>query len=99
MATKQLELHKDLVKFLSSSPKKLLIGGKWVESVSGKTFETINPATEEPIVKVYEADKEDIDLAVKAARKAFEGDWKKVTPYQRQQILYTLANLLLKNKK
>ena len=97
MATKQLELHKDLVKFLSSSPKKLLIGGKWVESVSGKTFETINPATEEPIVKVYEADKEDIELAVKAARKAFEGDWKKVTPYQRQQMLYRLADLIEKN--
>ena len=54
----------------------LLIGGKWLDSVSGKTFPTLNPATGEIICQVAEGDKADIDLAVKAARKAFEeGPW------------------------
>src|SRR3990167_5829796 len=97
MATKQQELHPQVVKFLSSSPKKMLIGGEFVNAKSGKTFNTVNPATGEVIVKVCEADKEDIDLAVKAARSAFEGEWKKVTPYQREQLLNKLADLLEKN--
>lgn len=46
---------------------KILIGNKWVDSVSGKTFETINPATGEVLTKVAEADAPDVDLAVKAA--------------------------------
>ena len=54
----------------------LFIGGKWLDSVSGKTFPTINPATGETICQVAEGDKADVDLAVKAARKAFEeGPW------------------------
>src|SRR3989338_3868208 len=97
MATKQLELHPQVVKFLSSAPKKMLINGEFVAAKSGKTFETINPATGEVIVKVCEAYKEDIDLAVKAARTAFEGPWKKVNPYQRQQLLLKLADLIEKN--
>ena len=51
---------------------KLLIDGQWRDSVSGKTFATINPATEEVIAEVAEGDAADIDLAVKAARKAFD---------------------------
>ena len=51
---------------------KLLIDGQWRDSVSGKTFETINPATEEVIAEVAKGDAADIDLAVKAARKAFD---------------------------
>ncbi|KAF0234483.1 MAG: aldehyde dehydrogenase (NAD+), partial [bacterium] len=94
MATKQLELHPSVVKFLSSSPKKMLINGEFVQAKSGKTFDTVNPATGEVIVKVCEADKEDINLAVKAARDAFEGPWRKVTPYQRQQFLLKLADLI-----
>ena len=50
---------------------KILINNKWVDSISGKTFETVNPATGEVIAKVAEADAPDVDLAVKAARKAF----------------------------
>ena len=62
--------------FLKGSPKKLLINGKWVAPKSGKTFETINPATEEVLALVAEGDKADVDEAVKAARKAFEeGKW------------------------
>ena len=97
MTTKQQQLHSSVVNFLSNSPKKMLINGEFSASKSGKTFDTINPATGETIVKVYEADKEDIELAVKAARKAFEGEWKKVTPYQRQQLLLKLADLIEKN--
>ena len=58
--------------FLKASPKKLLIGGKWVAAKSGKTFETLNPATEEVLALIAEGDKADVDEAVKAARKAFE---------------------------
>lgn len=97
MATKQQELHPSVVKFLSSSPKKMLINGEWREAKSGKTFDTVNPATGEVIVKVCEADKADIDEAVKAARKAFEGPWKKFTPAQRQGLLWKLADLIEKN--
>ena len=50
---------------------KILIDNKWVASVSGKTFETVNPATGEVLASVAEADAADVDLAVKAARKAF----------------------------
>lgn len=97
MTTKQQELHPSVVKFLSNSPKKMLINGEFVAAKSGKTFDTINPATGDVIVKVCEADKEDIDRAVKAARKAFEWDWRKVTPYQREQLLMKLADLVEKN--
>ena len=51
---------------------RMLIGGRWCNSANGKTFATINPATEEVIAEVAEGDAADIDLAVKAARKAFE---------------------------
>ena len=65
-------------------PKQLLIGGKWVPSKSGKTFETINPANEEVLALVAEGDKADVDEAVKAARKAFdEGKWANMGPHQR----------------
>jgi len=97
MATKQQELHPSVVKFLSNSPKKMLINGEFVAAKSGKTFDTVNPATGEVIVKVCEADKADIDMAVKAARKAFEGPWKKFTSYQREQLLNKLADLIEKN--
>src|SRR5258708_1793437 len=57
----------------------MFIGGKWVDSISGKTFSTLNPSTGESICQVAEGDKADIDLAVKAARKAFEeGPWPKM---------------------
>jgi aldehyde dehydrogenase (NAD+) len=80
-------------------PGKLLIDGKWVDSVSGKTFDTLNPATEEVITSVAEGDSADIDLAVTAARKAFEdGPWKKTDARDRGRILLEIANLIEKNK-
>jgi len=81
--------------FLRDSSKKLLIGGKWVASRSGKTFETINPANEEVLALVAEGDKADIDEAVKAARKAFEdGRWAAMRPHDRTRLLLKIADLI-----
>src|SRR5687767_12163225 len=77
---------------------KMLIDGKWVDSASGKTFETINPSTGDVIAKVAEGDKADVDKAVKAARKAFEqGPWKKMSARERGRLMYKLADLIEKN--
>lgn len=76
----------------------LFIGGKFVDSVSGKTFAAINPATGETICQCAEGDKADIDLAVKAARKALEtGPWKKMDAADRGRCLFKLADLVEKN--
>jgi aldehyde dehydrogenase (NAD+) len=77
---------------------KMLIDGKWRDSVSGKTFATLNPATEEVIAEVAEGDAADIDLAVKAARKAFEtGPWHKTDARDRGLLLNRLADLIEKH--
>src|SRR6266513_93840 len=77
----------------------LFIGGKWQDSVSGKTFPTINPATGETICQVAEGDKADVDLAVKAARKAFEdGPWHKMNASERGRLLNKLADLIEQNR-
>lgn len=62
----------ELTRWLADQPKKMLIGGQWVESASGKTFETLNPADGQVLAQVYAADALDVDRAVKAARKAFD---------------------------
>lgn len=75
--------------------KKLLIDGQWVAAESGKTFETINPATGEVLSKIAEGGKADVDKAVKAARKAFEeGPWRKMPAAQRARLLYKLADAI-----
>ena len=76
----------------------ILIDGKFRPSISGRTFETINPATGEVICHVAEGEKPDADLAVKAARKAFEvGPWRKMNARERGRILYRLAELMEKH--
>ena len=78
---------------------KMLINGIWQNSASGKTFETLNPATGEVIAKVAEGDKADVDKAVIAARHAFEkGPWRKMNARERGRILYKFADLVEKNK-
>jgi aldehyde dehydrogenase (NAD+) len=80
------------------SSTKLLINNEWVESVSGKRFETINPATGEVICDVAEADAPDVDIAVQAARKAFNhGEWRKISATRRGELLYKLADLIEQN--
>src|SRR5213595_1736642 len=77
----------------------LFIGGKWLDSVSGKTFPTLNPATGETISSVAEGDKADVDLAVKAARKAFEeGPWPKMSASERGRLMNKLADLIEANR-
>ena len=70
-----------------------------LDSVSGKTFDTLNPATEKVITSVAEGDKADIDLAVRAARKAFdEGPWRNMDARERGRILLRIMDLIEKNK-
>src|SRR6266480_212094 len=67
---------------------KMLIDGKWVDAQSGKTFETLNPATGEVIANVAEGDKADVEKAAKAARRAFEkGPWRKMSARERGKCI------------
>jgi len=78
---------------------KILIDNKWIDSVSGKTFETINPATGEVLANVAEADEADVNLAVKAARKAFHSKaaWRRMSASERGKLLHRLADLIERN--
>jgi betaine-aldehyde dehydrogenase len=80
----------------SETPRKyqLFIDGKWVDAESGKTFTTPNPATGATLAEVAEGDKADIDKAVVAARRAFEGAWSKVSARDRGRMMYKLAQLI-----
>src|SRR3954469_2222565 len=98
MATATASKKAHAVKPPQVKDQPLLINGKWQDSVSGKTFETINPATGEVICNVAEGDKADIDLAVAAARKAFEsGPWPKMSAAERGRLLNKLADLIEQN--
>ena len=83
--------------FLDGKAKKLLIGGAWVEARSGKNFTSKNPATGEVLDAVAEADATDVDLAVRAARRAFEGSWGRSKPAERQRLMLKIADLLEAN--
>lgn len=77
---------------------KMLIGGQWVDSLSGKTFESINPFTGRAWATVQEAGAEDVDRAVRAAREAFdEGPWGKMTGTERARLMRKLADLIAEN--
>ncbi len=98
MATATATKTKTSVKAPKVKDQPLLIGGKWLDSVSGKTFATINPATGETICQVAEGDKADVDLAVKAARHALEeGPWSRASAAERGRLLHKLADLIEKN--
>ncbi len=73
----------------------LFIDGKWQDAASGKTFATIDPATEEVIAEVAEGDAADVDRAAKAARKAFDsGPWSRMDARDRGRLMYRLADLI-----
>ena len=72
----------------------LFINGKFVAPKSGKYFDTINPANEKVLAKVAEANEEDIDLAVKAARKAYTASWSKLSGKERGKYLYRIARII-----
>jgi phenylacetaldehyde dehydrogenase len=80
-------------------PRPMLINGQWVMAASGKTFPTYNPATGEVLAEIAEGDREDIDQAVKAARRAFDsGPWRKLTASERGRLIWKLADLLEANR-
>jgi phenylacetaldehyde dehydrogenase len=80
---------------VNAGPKKMLIDGELLDAASGKTFATFNPATGEELAQVAEGDREDVERAVKAARRAFEsGPWPNLTPSERGKLLWKLADLL-----
>ncbi|HWW65398.1 MAG TPA: aldehyde dehydrogenase family protein [Sphingomonadaceae bacterium] len=79
---------------LAARPGQLLIGGAWRDAASGETFETIDPSTGRAIGRVAAGDKADVDLAVAAARRAFEGPWSTSKPDERARLLNRLADLI-----
>jgi phenylacetaldehyde dehydrogenase len=97
MATTLVTLDQEVTSFLAA-PQKMLINNQWVEAVSGKTFPVYNPATGEEIARVAEGGATDVDLAVKAARKAFEhGPWRQLTASERGRMIWRLADLIEKH--
>ena len=78
----------------SGKPRLLLIDGRHVPSASGRTFKTLNPANEQVIATVAEGNAADVDRAVAAARRAFEGPWRSMRASERGQILLRLAELM-----
>src|SRR5271169_4960962 len=88
------QIHPQVAEFIEK-PRKMLINGNWVNSISGKTFPTYNPATGEVLAQVAEGDRADIEQAVKAARKAFDyGAWRRLTGSERGRLIWKLADLL-----
>src|SRR5260370_42712307 len=79
--------------FLDGKPKRLLIGGRWVDAATGATFPSVNPSTGEVIAELAEAGATDADRAVAAARAAFDGPWRRLKPRHRQAMLWALADL------
>ena len=76
---------------------KLYINGKFTESSSKKTFQTIDPSTEQPWATIAEANKEDVNSAVEAAYNAFQGEWSSTLPTQRGQFLRAIGDQLKEN--
>jgi aldehyde dehydrogenase (NAD+) len=78
--------------YADGSYRQMLINGKSIDAASGQRFERRNPATGELLATVAEGDSEDVNRAVAAARKAFEGAWSKFKPYKRQRLLMKFAD-------
>lgn len=83
--------------FLDGKPKRMLIGGQWVEALSGRTFDSVNPSTGKVIAQLAEGGAEDVDRAVTAARSAFEGSWSKFKPFDRQALMLNIADVFEKH--
>ena len=90
-------LERSVEEFIGS-PRQLFINGQWVDAASGRTFDTPNPATGETLARIAEGDAEDINRAVRAARKAFEeGPWSRMTPSERGRIIWRIGDLILQH--
>jgi phenylacetaldehyde dehydrogenase len=95
MPTATLEKIDPKIREFVTSKRGLLIDGKWVDAQSGRTFSVYNPATGEVLDECAAGEKADIDLAVKAARRAFElGPWSRMTAGRRCQLIWKLADLI-----
>jgi phenylacetaldehyde dehydrogenase len=96
MSTPQKELISNQhVRAFLDEPRKMLINGEWVDSASGKTFQSFNPATGGVLAEVAEGAREDINRAVSAARAAFDGGpWRRMTPSERGRAIWKLADLI-----
>ncbi|RWK56662.1 aldehyde dehydrogenase family protein [Mesorhizobium sp.] len=77
--------------------RQMFVDGAWVDARSGRTMETRNPATGAVIATVPRGDRDDIELAVAAARRAFDGPWSRYKPYERQVLLLRIADLFEKH--
>src|SRR5437016_6192518 len=85
----------EVASFLKGQPKKLFIGGRWVDAANGKTFDTFDPATGEVLARVAEAGAEDVDRAVAAARRSFDrGMWRELPPAERAKVLWKVGDML-----
>ncbi|WP_280194937.1 aldehyde dehydrogenase family protein [Nocardia farcinica] len=78
-------------------PKQLFIGGRWVDAASGRSFETVDPATGQVLTTVAHGGAVDVDRAVRAARTAFEGEWSLWTPAQRQRLLFRIGEAIFEH--
>lgn len=94
MTTVETALSEPVRAFLDGGPMRLFIGGCWVEAASGETFATIDPATGAIIARCAAAGLVDVNRAVEAARNAFHGPWSIMTPSERGQILWRVADLI-----
>jgi phenylacetaldehyde dehydrogenase len=90
-------LDRNVEQFIGA-PRQLFINGQWANAASGKTFATPNPATGETLANIAEGDAEDIDRAVRAARRAFEeGPWSRMTASERGRIIWRIGDLILEH--
>jgi phenylacetaldehyde dehydrogenase len=90
-------LDRSVEEFIGT-PRQLFINGQWADAASGKTFATPNPATGETLAHIAEGDAEDINRAVRAARRAFEdGPWSRMTPSERGRIIWRIGDLILEH--
>jgi phenylacetaldehyde dehydrogenase len=92
IAAEATRLDPRVVEFVST-PKQMLVDGQWVDALSGRRFETLDPATEAVITTVPHSGPEDVEKAVRAARRAFdEGPWPSLTPAERQRMIWRIAD-------
>ncbi|MFI9842285.1 aldehyde dehydrogenase family protein [Nonomuraea sp. NPDC051941] len=89
-------LDKSVEDFVAT-PRQLFIDGRWVDAASGRTFATPNPATGRPLAQVAEPDAEDVERAVRAARRAFDGPWSRLTPSERGRLIWKIGDLILEH--
>ena len=91
----RMDIPDSVKPFLGPKPKQLWIDGAWVDADDGRTFETINPATEEVLAHVALAGAPDVDRAVRAARTAFDdGRWSDLPPRHKEAMLRRLADVI-----